>query len=56
MMMGEWLHQVGREESVSVEGASMQLPRLIVRATSSTFSCPSVASQVVGKMPKFSTF
>ena len=55
MMVGEGLHQVGREESVSVEGASMQLPRLMSEPQHN-ISCPSIASQVVGKMPKFSTF
>ena len=55
MMAGKQLHQVGREESVSVEGAIIQLPRLMSEPQHNT-SCPSVASQVVGKMPKCSTF
>ena len=38
-----------------VEGASMQLPRLMSEPQHN-ISCPSVASQIVGKIPKFSTF
>ena len=56
MTVGEELHcQVGREESVLMEGTSMQLPRPMSEPQHD-FSCPSVASQVVSKMPKFSTF
>ena len=54
-MVGEWLHEVGREESVLVESASTQLPRLMSESQHNIF-CPSVASQVIGKMIKFSTF
>ena len=46
---------VGREEIVSVEGTNMQLPRQMPEPQCN-ISCPSVTSQVVGKMPKFSTF
>ena len=52
MMMGDQLHWVGREESVSVEGINMQLPMLMPQCDISSLS---VASQVVGKIPKFST-
>ena len=55
MMVGECLHWVGREESVLVEGTGMQLPRPMSEPQHD-ISWPSVASQVVGKMPKFSTF
>ena len=55
MIVGEGLHWVGREESVSVEGTSIQLPRPISE-TQHKISCPSVASEVVGKMPTISTF
>ena len=44
----------GREDSVSVGGTSMQLPRPMSE-TQHDMSYPSVASQVVGKMPKIST-
>ena len=54
MMVVEGLHQVGREESVLVEGASTKLPRPMSEPQCE-MSCPSVASQVVGKMPKIST-
>ena len=40
---------------MSVEGANMQLPRQRPEPQHN-ISCPSVASQVVGKRPKFSTF
>ena len=55
VMMGDQLHWVGREESVLVEGAITQLPRQLP-VLQCDISCPSVVSQVVGKMPKFSTF
>ena len=45
----------GEEESVLVEGASMQLPRPMLEPQCD-ISSPSVALQVVGKMPNFSTF
>ena len=54
-MAGDRLHWVGREESVLMEGASMQLPMPMPEPLCD-ISCPSVASHVVGKMPKFSTF
>ena len=54
-MVGEWLHQVGREQSMMVEGASTQLPRPMLEQQHD-ISYLSVASQVVGKMPKFATF
>ena len=38
---------------MSVEGTSMQLPRPISESQHD-ISCPSAASQVVGRMPKFS--
>ena len=38
-----------------VEGTSTHLPGLMPEPQCDT-SCPSVASQVEGKMPKFSTF
>ena len=44
----------GREEIVSVEGTNMQLPRQMPEPQCD-ISCPSVASQVVDKMPNFST-
>ena len=40
---------------MSVEGKNMQLPSPMPEPQHN-ISCPSVASQVVGKMPKFSTF
>ena len=40
---------------MSVVGTSMQLPRLMSEPQHD-ISCPSAASQVVAKMPKFSTF
>ena len=43
------------KESLSVGGTSRQLPKLMPEPQS-TISCPSVALQVVGKVPKFSTF
>ena len=55
MMMGDQLYWVGREESASVEGTNMQLPRPMPEPQHN-ISCLSVASQVVGKMSKFSTF
>ena len=55
VMMGVQLCWVGREESMSAEGANMQLPRQMPEPQHHIF-CPRVASQVVGKMPKFSTF
>ena len=42
---------MGREENVSVEGASTQLSRQMSELQCKN-SCLSVASQVVGKMPK----
>ena len=54
-MVGEELHWVGREESVSVEGTSMQLP-WPMSEPQHEISCPSVAPQVVGNVPKISTF
>ena len=53
--MGDQLHQVGREESVSVEGANSLLPRQMPEPQCD-ISCPSVASKVVGKTPKLGTF
>ena len=47
--------QVGREESMSVDGTNTQLPRQMLEPQCD-ISCPSVASQVVHKMPKCSTF
>ena len=55
MMVGKWLHWLGREESVSVEGTSIQLPRPMSESQCN-ISCPSITSQVVGKMLKCSTF
>ena len=55
MMMGDRLCWVGREESVPVEGANTQSPRPMSEPQCD-ISCPSVTSQVVSKMPKFSTF
>ena len=55
MMRGEGLHQVGREESVLMENTSMQIPRPTLEPQHK-ISSPSVASQVLGKMPKNSTF
>ena len=46
---------MGREESVSVEDANMQLDKQIPEPQCD-ISCPIVASQVVGKMPKSSIF
>ena len=40
---------------MSVEGVNMQLPRPMTEPQHDIF-CPSVASQVAGTMPKFSTF
>ena len=40
---------------MSVEGANMQLPRQMPEPQHS-ISCPTVASHVMGKMPKFNTF
>ena len=40
---------------MSVEGTSMQLPRLVPEPQCDIFY-PSVTSQVVGNLPKFSTF
>ena len=48
MIMGAWLHRVGREESVLVEGTNTQLPRPMPEPQCN-ISCPGVASQVVGK-------
>ena len=45
----------GEEEGVSVEGASTQLPRPMLEPPCD-ISCPSVTSQLVGKMPKFIIF
>ena len=44
-----------REESVSVEGTSTQLP-WPMSELHHEISCPSVASQDMGKMTKISTF
>ena len=55
MTVGEWLHWVGREKSESAEGTNTQLPRLMPEPQHN-MSCPCVASQAVGKMPKFNTF
>ena len=55
VMMGDQLCWLGREESVSVVGANMQLPREMPEPQCD-ISCASVASQVVGKTPKFSTY
>ena len=46
---------VVREESVLVEDTDTQLPRQMPEPQHD-ISCPSVVSQVVGKMAKFSTF
>ena len=54
-IVAEGLCWVGGEESVSVEGVRMQLPRLM-SDPQHEIPCHSVASQVVGKMPKISTF
>ena len=43
-----------REGIVSVEGANTQLPRQMPEPQHISF--PSVASQVIGEMAKFSTF
>ena len=53
MTVGEQFCQVGREESMSVEGVSTQLPRPMPEPQCN-ISCPT--SQVVGEMPKLSTF
>ena len=55
MMMGDQLNWVGIEKSVLVESTNMQLSRPMLEPQYN-ISCPSVASQIVGKMPKFSTF
>ena len=55
MMVGEGLCWVGTEEIVLVEGTSMQLARPTSQPQHE-ISCPSVAAQLVGKMPKISTF
>ena len=54
-MVGEGLHWKGREESVLVEGTSTQLP-WPMSEPQHKISCPSITSEVVGKMPKISTF
>ena len=46
--MGDSLHLVGREEIMSVEGANTQLPRQMPEPQCN-ISCPSVASQIMGK-------
>ena len=53
--MGDQLHQVGRGEILLVEGTNMQLPMQMPEPQHDN-SCPSVSFQVVGKMPKLSTF
>ena len=53
--MGDWLHQMGREEIMLVEGTNTHLPRQMPEPQCN-ISCPCVASQVVGKMPKFRIF
>ena len=53
--MGDQLCWVGRKEIMSVEGTSMQLHRQIPELQHDNY-CPCVASQVVGKVPKFSIF
>ena len=53
--MGDQLHWVGREEIMSVEGANMQLHRQVPEPQCD-ISCPSVASEAVGKLPNFSIF
>ena len=53
MMVGEWLYWIERDENALGEGICTQ----ILRPTSMPQhenSCPSVTSQVGGKMPKFS--
>ena len=55
VMMGDWLLQVRREESMSVEDGNTQLPRQIPKPQHD-ISCPIVASKVVGKTPEFCTF
>ena len=55
MMTEEGLWWVGREENVSGLGTSIQLSRLMSEPQQK-HSCLSVASQIVGKMPKISTF
>ena len=55
MMSSKGLCWMGREESVLVEGTSMQIPRLMSEPQHE-ISCPSVALQVLGYMPKTSTF
>ena len=53
--MGDQFCLMVREKIMSVEGANMQLHRQIPEPQHN-ISCPSVASQVVGKMPKNSIF
>ena len=55
MVLGEGLWWVEREENVLQEGVSTQLSRP-TPVPQHENCCPSVPSQVVGKMPKFSTF
>ena len=51
VMMRDPLHWVGREESASVEGTNMQLPRQMSEPQCN-ISSPTVASQVVGRSTK----
>ena len=44
-----------KRENISAKGANMQLPREMPEPQCD-ISCPSVASQVVGKMQRFNTF
>ena len=55
MTLGEGLQWMERKENVLGKGISMQLSRLI-SVPQHKNSCPIVTSQVVGKMPKISTF
>ena len=53
--MENQLHWMGREEIMSLQGTNMELHRQMPEPQCN-ISCPSVDSQVVGKMPKFSIF
>ena len=52
--MGDQIYWVGTEEIVSVEGTNSKLHRQMPEPQYD-ISCLSVASQVVGKTPKFTT-
>ena len=53
--IGDQLHHMGRGEIKSLEGMNMQLHRQIPQPQCN-ISCPSIASHLVGKMPKLSTY